>query len=229
MKEKVVEYGDMKFYPLEGLDGYYGSVTGRILSTRRGYPILLKPADGQGYSYRAYVGGKAIIFSPAKISFMVKKRCSLESLKGYVFTFIDGEPVAIDRCYQSRLLKEKKVSKNTTPAREQLDEIRNTIDMLIEYVNTGDIKPFACKLESLREFFICYAKRYSRMRLPTATEIANASIMETLHQIAKGKVIYALKDYVMEIIRRKTKMLKQERKKLFGLRDNMEACDYYDF
>jgi hypothetical protein len=229
MKEDVIKYDRMTFYPLDGLDGYYGSIEGRILSVKRGYPILLKSADGQGYSYRAYIGKKGIILSPAKISFMVKERRSLKSLEGYLFTFIDGVPTAVDKQFLGKKSYEKRVTRITKNTKEKLAEIRRTIDMYISYTETGDLNPFYQEMEKWRTLFVHYAQRYSRKRLQKATEIAEYSMQEVLYNISKGSIILNLKEYVMEIIRRKVKMEKRDRKVLLGLRDNIENHCYYDF
>lgn len=212
---ETITYMNTAFRPLEGLEGYYGSKDGNVLSVRGKEPKLLRPADVGGYTYRLYVSKKAVSLSAAKVAYMATTGCRFSELSGCVCVFVDGVPKAVSREYQGRILAQRRICSFRCNPHKRLEELRSGLDACEAYLTTGNVNPMKRKLDALREWAVIYAGRVSRTCRSTSVEIAEAAISDMTYELLDGKVIACFKDYLKTVISRKARILKAERRKLF--------------
>lgn len=217
MKENPIEYEGTVFYLLAGLDRYYGSHDGRVLSMRARLPRLLKPTHYRGSEvYNITLpDGECRSVSRSRISYMAQNGVEYSSLKGKTYTTKpDGTAICISPAELCRNCIRKRGESRQRDPRKWLAEGKRMIELMEHYLDTGDMNGLACEALKVKDTVTGKLTVTLRIARRTAEEITDEAIAETLWNISRGLVVFNMVNYVSALAVRFAKSSLGERKRL---------------
>lgn len=205
----TIEFENKVFHALKGFNGYYASMDGEVLGTKKGLK-LLKCAKGVCDAYQLCQHNKITKITKARITYMVQNNCSLAELDGFYVGIIQGKAI------KSVNKKEVEPNRFTEPLKE-IQVLRNEIDMLEYFYNTKDIKPIKAYINSEFESLVMYGVRQSVGRNQAIT-LVNDALSNFYVAICGNMVTRGIITYIKGIMRKLVAVQRKERAML--LHDN---------
>lgn len=202
---KTIEFENKVFYALKGFDGYYASMDGEVLGTKKGMK-LLKCSMGICQAYSLCRHNKITKVTKARIAYMVQNDCSLAELNGYYVGIKQGKAV------KSENKKEVEPKRFTDPLKE-IHALRNEIELLEGFYISKDIKQIKAYIDSEFENLVLYAVRLNRGR-NKAIALVKDALSNFYVNLYNNMVTRGIISYVKGIMRKTAAI---ERKEAYSL------------
>lgn len=181
------------FYPLKGFSGYYATVDGKVLSSKKGVRLLNITMQG---TYHLYKDGKVVHITAAHIAYMAQNGCAFEEIP-YKYCYIkDGKAYATDK-----YVKNVKPKIPRATALKRVEFMENEIGILRRFYTTQKVKEIRAYIESNAELLTGYAMRTLNKGVTKAKELVQEAISEFYISLYKGLVTYTILAYLKRIIR----------------------------
>lgn len=203
-----ITYQGETYRPITRDGLYLATQDGKVLSKKRGEPILLSlqcRADGSRYYYLSLKGHKRrTVVSIKRVIYAARKRVFLQDLKPGKVYYVDDKDRAIcaSREAFSRWLHRYD---NAKVIRDPADRVARLIDNLRlqeQYHRDRDIRPLRDKLEAMKPGLLLYTRSCIVGDRDRAQELVDEAVSMFLSAVCARKVIVAdLSGYLKGIIR----------------------------
>ena len=203
-----ITYQGETYRPITRDGLYMATQDGKVLSKKRGEPILLSlqcRADGSRYYYLSLKGHKRrTVVSIKRVIYAARKRVFLQDLKPGKVYYVDDKDRALcaSREAFSRWLHRYD---NAKAIRDPDDRVARLIDNLRlqeQYHRDRDIRPLRDKLEAMKPGLLLYTRSCIVGDRDRAQELVDEAVSMFLSAVCARKVIVAdLSGYLKGIIR----------------------------
>lgn len=203
-----ITYQGETYRPITRDGLYLATQDGKVLSKKRGEPILLSlqcRADGSRYYYLSLKGHKRrTVVSIKRVIYAARKRVFLQDLKPGKVYYVDDKDRALcaSREAFSRWLHRYD---NAKAIRDPADRVARLIDNLRlqeQYHRDRDIRPLRDKLEAMKPGLLLYTRSLIVGDRDRAQELVDEAVSMFLSAVCARKVIVAdLSGYLKGIIR----------------------------
>lgn len=203
-----ITYQGETYRPITRDGLYLATQDGKVLSKKRGEPILLSlqcRADGSRYYYLSLKGHKRrTVVSIKRVIYAARKRVFLQDLKPGKVYYVDDKDRALcaSREAFSRWLHRYD---NAKAIRDPADRVARLIDNLRlqeQYHRDRDIRPLRDKLEAMKPGLLLYTRSCIVGDRDRAQELVDEAVSMFLSAVCARKVIVAdLSGYLKGIIR----------------------------
>lgn len=203
-----ITYQGETYRPITRDGLYMATQDGKVLSKKRGEPILLSlqcRADGSRYYYLSLKGHKRrTVVSIKRVIYAARKRVFLQDLKPGKVYYVDDKDRALcaSREAFSRWLHRYD---NAKAIRDPADRVARLIDNLRlqeQYHRDRDIRPLRDKLEAMKPGLLLYTRSCIVGDRDRAQELVDEAVSMFLSAVCARKVIVAdLSGYLKGIIR----------------------------
>lgn len=209
----TIEFENKIFHALKGFDGYYASLDGEVLGTKKGMK-LLKVHTGICPAYSLCRHGKVTSVTKARIAYMVQNNCTLAELDGFYVGIKQGKAV------KSENKREVEPQRYTDPLKE-IHALRNEIELLEGFYLSKEIKQVKAYIDSEFENLVMYGIRLNWGR-NRAIALVNDALSNFYVNLYSNMVTRGIISYIKGIMRKTSAI---ERKESYSLVHNEMLYD----
>lgn len=203
-----ITYQGETYRPITRDGLYLATQDGKVLSKKRGEPILLSlqcRADGSRYYFLSLKGHKRrTVVSIKRVIYAARKRVFLQDLKPGKVYYVDDNDRALcaSREAFSRWLHRYDNAKAIRDPADRVAKLIGNLRLQEQYHRNRDIQPLRDKLEAMKPGLLLYTRALIVGDRDRAQELVDEAVSMFLSAVCARKVIVAdLSGYLKGIIR----------------------------
>ena len=200
----MIEFENKQFYPLNGLQGYYATLDGEVLSTKKSPKILKHNSKTLGGAYHFSVDGKIKAITKARVIYMAQTGCSLDEIKDQYVGIKNGVAVISEKVSDVR-------AKKVFEPLKEISLLRTEIDLLETFYKTKNINSLKKYIESKREELEAYCIRSLMQGRLKVIQFVNESISDFYMALYECRVSRGIIQYIKGIMRKRAAVQRKER------------------
>ena len=203
-----ITYQGETYRPITRDGLYLATHDGKVLSKKRGEPILLSlqcRADGSRYYFLSLKGHKRrTVVSIKRVIYAARKRVFLQDLKPGKVYYVDDNDRALcaSREAFSRWLHRYDNAKAIRDPADRVARLIGNLRLQEQYHRNRDIQPLRDKLEAMKPGLLLYTRSCLVENSDRAQELVDEAVSMFLSAVCARKVIVAdIRGYLKGIIR----------------------------
>lgn len=203
-----ITYQGETYRPITRDGMYLATQDGKVLSKKRGEPILLSlqcRADGSRYYFLSLKGHKRrTVVSIKRVIYAARKRVFLQDLKPGKVYYVDDNDRALcaSREAFSRWLHRYDNAKAIRDPADRVAKLIGNLRLQEQYHRDRDIQPLRDKLEAMKPGLLLYTRSCIVENSDRAQELVDEAVSMFLSAVCARKVIVAdIRGYLKGIIR----------------------------
>lgn len=199
-----IKFENSVFYPLNGLHGYYSTLDGVVLSTKKSPKIIKHNSKTVAGAYHFSINGKIKCVTKARVMYMAQTGCSLDYIDGKYVGIKDGRAVMSDKVSDVR-------AKKTYEPLKMISFLRAEMNLLEDFYNTQNINKIKKYVEGKRDELEMYCVRCLNKGRLKVIRFVDEAMSDFYMALYECKVANGIIAYIKGIMRKRAAVERKER------------------